>query len=163
MQRPGFEPGNPLRDKLLKLAPLTAWLPLHKLFHNFYLIILTISIKMQKIYIRRFLRREMTEVIELSEDNFEKNIAKGKWVVDFWAEWCGPCKILSPAVEAAAKEMKGKVHFGKVNVDAEGELAQRFEVMSIPTLIFFNDGKLLDRTSGAMDEDELKNIIEKVF
>jgi thioredoxin 1 len=118
---------------------------------------------MQKIYIRRFLRREMTEVIELSEDNFEKNIAKGKWVVDFWAEWCGPCKILSPAVEAAAKEMKGKVHFGKVNVDAEGELAQRFEVMSIPTLIFFNDGKLLDRTSGAMDEDELKNIIEKVF
>jgi len=98
----------------------------------------------------------MTEnTTELNDKNFDKNISKGDWVVDFWAEWCGPCKMMAPHFEAAAKLMKGKVHFGKVNVEEAQELAQRFMVMSIPTLIYFKNGEQVNRTAGAMPSDEI--------
>ena len=71
-------------------------------------------------------------------------------MVDFWASWCGPCKMLSPTVEAIAQEYDGKVLVGKVNVDEEPELARQFGVMSIPTVVFLKNGKEVDRKVGVM-------------
>lgn len=105
----------------------------------------------------------MGKVVELKEGNFDDFVSEGDVVVDFWAEWCGPCKMLSPIVDELAKDMKGKVKFGKVNVDKESDLAQRFEVMSIPTLLFFKDGKQIDGLAGAMPKEELKKRIEESF
>ncbi|MDP1696045.1 MAG: thioredoxin [archaeon] len=105
----------------------------------------------------------MGSVTELKEANFDDFISEGKVIVDFWAEWCGPCKMLSPIVDELAKEMKGKVHFGKINIDKESDLAQRFEVMSIPALLFFKDGEHIDSTMGAMPKEELKKRINEVF
>jgi thioredoxin len=93
--------------------------------------------------------------VHLNEANFDKLTAKGNWVIDFWAEWCGPCKMMAPHFEAAAKQLKGKVNFGKVDVEEAQELAGRFEVMSIPTLVYFKNGEQINRTSGAMPSDEI--------
>ena len=101
-------------------------------------------------------------VTELDKKTFDKFIKEDKVVVDFWAAWCGPCKILSPAVEEAANEMKDKAKFAKVNVDENLELAQRFQVMSIPTLIFFRDGKQMDRTVGVISKEEIEKRIKNL-
>lgn len=98
----------------------------------------------------------------LDSKSFDSFIKKGNSIVDFYADWCGPCKIMKPHFEKASEKMKG-VKFGKVDVDAEGELAQRFQVMSIPTTIFFEDGEQVDRYTGALDFDEIKRMIEKAF
>ena len=98
-------------------------------------------------------------MIDLDKKNFNKFISDGIVVVDFWAAWCGPCKIMAPIFEEIANEMKGKVKFGKVDVDSESELAQRFQVMSIPTTIFFKDGEQVDRAVGAMPKEDL---VEKI-
>lgn len=105
----------------------------------------------------------MGKVVELKEENFDEFISKGNAVIDFWAEWCGPCKLLGPTVDEVAKEMKGKVKFGKVDVDKEGDLAQKFEVMSIPTLVFFKNGEVVNKMSGAMPKDELEDAIKDTF
>jgi len=102
-------------------------------------------------------------VTALKDGNFDSFISKGNVVIDFWAEWCGPCKILSPTVDQVAGEMKGKVKFGKVDVDAESDLAQKFEVMSIPTLIFFKDGEMVDRSTGAIPKETLLKKIKEHF
>ena len=93
--------------------------------------------------------------IDLTTENFDSKIKKGKWFVDFWAAWCGPCKIIGPLFDAAAKEMHGKVNFGKVDADKESDLAERYEVMSIPTLIFFKDGEVADIVNGVISKDEI--------
>ena len=77
--------------------------------------------------------------LSLNKDNFEKSIANGVALVDFWAEWCGPCKMQLPIIEEFSGEMEGKATIGKVNVDEELELAQSFGIQSIPTLILFQD------------------------
>ncbi len=102
------------------------------------------------------------KVTELNVGNFDKFIKDGKVVIDFWAAWCGPCKVLSPIVEEISGELKG-VKFGKVDVDAESGLAQRFQIMSIPTLLYFKNGEMVNRTTGAMDKDELEKIIKDSF
>ena len=102
------------------------------------------------------------DVIVLDSKNFDSFVKKGKVVIDFWAAWCGPCKILSPVVEELASEMKN-IKFGSVDVDAQSELAQRFQVMSIPTLLFFKDGELVNRTAGAMEKDDLESVINETF
>ena len=101
--------------------------------------------------------------IELTENNFDAQIKKGKWIVDFWAEWCGPCKIMSPHFDAAAKELKGKINFGKVDVDENSELAGKFDVMSIPSIIFFQDGEIVHAAVGAMNKGQLLELAENSF
>src|SRR3989344_5346670 len=98
-------------------------------------------------------------VENLSESSFKNFISKGNVIVDFYADWCGPCKIISPIVEQLAKEIKD-VKFGKLDVDTENEVAQEYDVMSIPTLIFFKNGKQVERIVGAMSKEELESVIK---
>ncbi len=100
-------------------------------------------------------------VKSLTAKNFDDFIKSGVSVIDFHADWCNPCRILSPTVEKVSEEMKG-VKFGKVDVDKESKLAQRFYVMSIPTLIFFKNREQIDRIVGAVSKEELIKKIKSI-
>ncbi len=95
----------------------------------------------------------------LNSANFDSTVAKGTTVVDFWASWCGPCRMLAPIFEELSKEVKG-VKFAKVDITESEEIAQKYGVMSIPTLIIFKNGKEVDRRMGALPKDLLKKWIE---
>jgi len=95
-------------------------------------------------------------VKELAVKIFDAEIAKGTTLVDFWATWCGPCRMLAPVIEEISESNKA-VKFGKVDINAQQELAARFGVMSIPTLVLFKDGEEVDRLIGAYPRE----IIEK--
>ena len=82
-------------------------------------------------------------------------------VVDFWADWCGPCKMIAPAVEKLAADYEGKVLVGKVNVDEEPELARRFGVMSIPTVVFLKNGQEFDRKVGVMTPQTYLSVLDE--
>ena len=82
-------------------------------------------------------------------------------MVDFWASWCGPCKMLSPTVEALAEQYEGKALVCKVNVDEEPDLAARFGVMSIPTVVFLKNGREFDRKVGVMPPDAFTSVLDK--
>ncbi|MBS3099573.1 thioredoxin [Candidatus Pacearchaeota archaeon] len=99
---------------------------------------------------------------DLDAKKFDDFVKKGVAVIEFWAEWCGPCKIMGPVFEEVAEKTRGKTKFGKVNVDSNNEIAQKFGVMSIPTLIFFKDGEPVDRSVGVIDESNLKKRIERI-
>ena len=93
--------------------------------------------------------------------SFEEAVNSGKLVmVDFWAVWCGPCRMISPVIEDIAKKYEGKAIIGKVNVDEEQELAIRYGVMSIPTVIFFKNGQEIGRKVGVMPEKEFTAILD---
>ena len=93
---------------------------------------------------------------------FDSALKEGKlMMVDFWAEWCGPCRMLAPMVDKLAEQYEGKVTVGKVNVDEEQELAIRYGVMSIPTVIFFKDGKEIDRKVGVMPPAAFTQVLEQ--
>ena len=98
----------------------------------------------------------------LTKKDFKKAIAKGEWVVDFWAEWCGPCKIMAPQFDKAEKKLT-KINFGKVDVDDQFELASEYDVMSIPTTIFFKNGEQVDRYTGAMTLDMIERRVKDNF
>lgn len=100
---------------------------------------------------------------ELGKKNFDDFISEGDAVIDFWAEWCAPCKILKPIFERVAKEIGGKIKFGKVNIDEGREIAERFGVMSIPTVIFFKDGKMVERFSGCIEKKKFIDLIKSTF
>ena len=103
------------------------------------------------------------EIKELTEKNFNSSIKKGKWIVDFWAEWCGPCKIMAPHFDSAAKELKGKVNFAKLNVDDNYEIANKFHVMSIPTIMLFEDGEVVHASVGALNKEQILSMIKEMF
>ena len=95
--------------------------------------------------------------IKITSANFEEEVLKSELpvLVDFWAAWCGPCRMLAPAVAQIAAECEGQVKVGKVNVDEEPELAQRFGIMSIPTVLVFKDGKKVNQSIGLVPKDKL--------
>ena len=96
-----------------------------------------------------------------NKESFDAALAQGKlMMVDFWAVWCGPCRMLAPMVDDLAEKYDGKVVVGKVNVDEEQELAIRYGVMSIPTVIFFKDGKEIDRKVGVMPPDAFTKVLD---
>ncbi|MFC2134056.1 thioredoxin [Bacteroidota bacterium] len=101
-------------------------------------------------------------MLNLTKDNFEKEIKKGKIIVDFWAEWCGPCKMLGPVFEGLSEEMKG-IKFAKVNVDENEDVSGKYGIRGIPCMICFKDGKEVDRIVGALPKDALKAKIEGIF
>ncbi|MCX8174934.1 MAG: thioredoxin [Candidatus Micrarchaeota archaeon] len=94
-------------------------------------------------------------MLALSGENFDKETRSGAVLVDFWAEWCGPCRMLAPVFESLSGEIKG-VKFAKVNVDQEPQLAERFEVSSIPTLVLLKDGREVARRVGAATKEALR-------
>ncbi|MCS7055535.1 MAG: thioredoxin [Thermoflexales bacterium] len=99
----------------------------------------------------------MAKPIVLTDATFEDVVEKSKGVtlVDFWAEWCGPCKMIAPIVEQIAEENEGKLVVGKLDVDANSETAMKFGVMSIPTLILFKDGEPVERLVGYRPKEQL--------
>jgi thioredoxin 1 len=99
-------------------------------------------------------------LVELDEKNFEALVSSGKNVlVDFWAEWCSPCKMIEPILEKLAKKYEGRVVFGRVNVDKEMNLSSRFQILSIPTFILFRNGLPMNTMIGAVGEETLEHFI----
>ncbi len=98
--------------------------------------------------------------VAITKDNFSENVAQGVSLLDFWAPWCGPCKMQLPIVEELSDELKGTATIAKVNVDEEPELASQFGVMSIPTLILFKDGQPVDKLVGLQSKESLKAKIQ---
>ena len=100
--------------------------------------------------------------VVVSDSNF-KEIVQNKpfMIIDCWASWCGPCRMLSPIIDELAQEYQGKILFGKLNVDENQKVAMQYQIMSIPTLLVFKKGELVDRIIGAMPKEALERKIEQ--
>ena len=100
---------------------------------------------------------------QFTDDNFQAEVLNSDIpvVVDFYADWCGPCKMMSPVIDKLAEEFDGRIKVGKVNVDENGELAQRYGIMSIPNMVFFKGGEVADRVVGAVPKAQMKGVFEK--
>ena len=100
--------------------------------------------------------------VELTKDTFEKTVVDNEIVlVDFWAEWCGPCRMVAPLLDEIADEMDGKVRIAKLNVDENQQIAYQFQVQSIPTFILFKNGQMADRMMGAMPKSAFQSFITR--
>ena len=100
-------------------------------------------------------------ILELTNNNFEQEVLQSDLpvLVDFWATWCGPCKMFGPIVEEFAEENEGKVKVGKVNVDEQPELARKYGIMSIPTAIFFKGGEIDEQLVGLQSKEALEDLL----
>jgi thioredoxin 1 len=103
-------------------------------------------------------------IVNLTQDNFAKEVLESSTpiLVDFWAEWCGPCKMIAPVLDELADEYDGKVRIGKVNIDNEQGLAQEYGVRAIPTLLLFQKGQVAEQIVGLKSKRDLKNSFDKV-
>lgn len=106
----------------------------------------------------------MKHTIEINEANFESEVVQSNQpvLVDFWAEWCGLCKMLGPVLEEIALEHDGRVKVAKVNVDTNSQLAERFGIQSIPTLLYFANGEIRDKTVGVLSKPAIVSRLEKL-
>ncbi|CAD2075278.1 thioredoxin [Phocicoccus pinnipedialis] len=100
-------------------------------------------------------------IIDVNDATFKETIGEGVKLVDFWAPWCGPCKMIAPVLEEVSAELDGKADIVKLNVDENQATAAEFGVMSIPTLILFKDGEEVDKVVGFQPKEQLTALIEK--
>ncbi len=106
----------------------------------------------------------MSHPITITDDTFENEVLQSETpvVVDFWATWCGPCKMIAPILEELATEYDGKVKITKLDVDSNNQTAGKYNIMSIPSLLFFKNGEVVDQVVGAIPKSQLAQRIEKV-
>ena len=104
-------------------------------------------------------------VFEITDQNFESAVLQSKTpvVIDFWAEWCGPCKTIAPVVDELADEYLGKVKFGKVNVDFNQQTAMKYGIRSIPSLLIFNDGSVVNQIIGSVPKDSIVKLLKETI
>lgn len=101
-------------------------------------------------------------VLKITKDNYEKEVLKSDKpvLIDFYADWCGPCRMMSPIIDEIAEEMSGEIKVGKVNVDDNQELAMEYGVMSIPTIVIMENGKVKNTLVGVRDKNEIKEMLK---
>ena len=107
----------------------------------------------------------MADEVTVTRANFDAEVMKSAVpvVADFWAEWCGPCKMIAPVLKDLARDYNGKIKNAKIDVDAEGELAQQFNIVSIPTILVFNKGQVVKQQIGAVPRPALEKMIREVI
>jgi len=107
----------------------------------------------------------MSNIIELTEDNWEDEVVKSDIpvMIDFWATWCGPCRMIAPFIEEASKVYDGKLKVGKVDVDNNQKIASQFSIMSIPAVMFFRGGDVVDQITGAVPKKNLFDKIDRIL
>lgn len=102
--------------------------------------------------------------LQITDANFEELLGTGKpMVLDFWAEWCGPCRMVSPIIDELAQEYEGRVTIGKINVDENDDVVGQFGIRNIPTVIFFKNGEMVDKIVGATSKDKFKEKVENLL
>ena len=108
--------------------------------------------------------KNMKPTIEINESNFESEVIQSNQpvLVDFWAEWCGPCKMIAPLLDELADEYDGKVKIGKVNIDEQQALATKYGIRAIPTLLLINKGQVAEQMVGAKSKRDLKASLDRV-
>ncbi|HBE88822.1 MAG TPA: thioredoxin [Elusimicrobia bacterium] len=106
----------------------------------------------------------MSNEIQITDANFEQEVTQSAVpvLVDFWAPWCGPCRMIGPVIEELAKEYEGKVKVGKLNTDENPETASKFQISAIPTILFFKGGKMVKDVVGLQPKEELKKIMDSL-
>jgi len=105
----------------------------------------------------------MAKYVELTGEDFEKTIAEGVTMVDFWAPWCGPCRMIAPVVEELAEDFDGKATIAKVNTDEQQEISVKYGIRSIPSILFFKDGEMVDQMVGAASKDAFADKINALL
>jgi thioredoxin 1 len=108
---------------------------------------------------------EGTGLVVVTDATFQKEVLESEQptIVDFWASWCGPCRMIAPVFEELSSQYSGKVKFAKVNVDENPKIPANYGVRGIPTLIMFKEGKVVDQVVGAVPKNQLENIVKKVL
>jgi thioredoxin 1 len=103
------------------------------------------------------------DIKKFTEESFNQDIQHGIVLVDFYADWCGPCRMMTPVLEKVAKEVQGKATLGKIDIDSAQKIAAQFQVTSIPTLILYNEGKEVGRLVGLRDAAAVKGFVEGAY